>query len=54
MCESCTLSMKGIVVNIGVRLLVLGRGGGGGQLYSQIRAKQWGKSGQSKKKKNDV
>ena len=27
-------------------------GGGGGQLPSQIRAKQWGKSGQSKKKKN--
>ena len=32
-----------------------GRGrGGGGQLPSQIRAKQWGKSGQSKKKKNYV
>ena len=35
-------------VSIGVR----GRGGGArGQLPSQIRAKQWGKSGQSKKKK---
>ena len=30
------------------------QGAGGGQLPSQIWAKQWGKSGQSKKKKNDV
>ena len=28
-----------------------GGGGAGGQLPSQIRAKQWGKFGQSKKKK---
>ena len=36
-----------MVGDIGVR----GMGQGGGQLPSQIRAKQWGKSGQSKKKK---
>ena len=39
-----------VVECIGVR----GRGQGGGQLPSQIRAKQWGKSGQSKKKKTYV